>query len=445
MIRAATKDFAFVPRPRAARTPLAATLATALTLAAVALVYLISAKVLQWAGLPYASSGGSALAKFHPATFVALAALALWAVAIGPSRLLARIALERPGLIVFAFAIALLTYQASAVQNLPLSAIADTFVLPLALFISIAALPLPIAERLMLALHALFLLNSTIGYFEYFTGLRLTPFYDDGKILTYEWRATALLGHPLSNAMLTGIYLLILTGPGGRRFPLPLRGFLLVYNLGAMTAFGGRAATVSLLAILALKAGLVGLGILAGRRFSMRSMVGVLVAVMLVGLLGMFMVQSGFFDSFIGRFQDDSGSAATRVAMFHVFDGTSWHDFIFAPDLDHIGANQHRLGLAIAIESFVVAFFAYYGVITTVLFFAGLIAFVAEILRLVGPAGLLPLGYYFAVSSTSTGIANKTIDFALVTAMVLILLDRRFIAAVMPQRAPAGAGHLLPC
>ena len=60
-----------------------------------------------------------------------------------------------------------------------------------------------------------------MGYFEYFTGLRLTPNFQGGEIITYDWRATALFGHPLSNALLTGTYLLVITGAGGRRFGMP--------------------------------------------------------------------------------------------------------------------------------------------------------------------------------------------------------------------------------
>ncbi|WP_018181155.1 VpsF family polysaccharide biosynthesis protein [Kaistia granuli] len=402
-------------------------LASALTVLCLIVLFFVSSKVLEAAGIPYGSPGGSALTKFHPATFLALAALGVWAIAIGPGRLLATLAAKRPGTLIFALAILLLTFQTAVVQKLPISAVVDTFVLPLALFVSISALRAPLAERLLIGLHLFFLLNSTIGYLEYFTPWRLTPNYEGGVHVTYDWRATALLGHPLVNALSTGIYLLILTGPGGRRFDVPIRAFLLLYNLGAMVAFGGRAATLVLLGLLASRAGFGIVKILAGRPFRRRDALVIIVILTVVATIGSLLVQGGVLDSFIGRFEDDSGSAATRVAMFSIFDGMALRDVFFAPDLAHIASNQRRLDLGIGIESFVVAFFAYYGIVTTVLFFAGLIAFTAEIVRSVGSAALLPLGYYFLVSSTSTGIANKTIDFALVMAMILILLDPRFI------------------
>ncbi|BCP51878.1 hypothetical protein K32_04950 [Kaistia sp. 32K] len=409
-------------------------LASALTVLCLIVLFFVSSKVLDAAGIPYGSPGGSALSKFHPATFLALAALGVWAIAIGPGRLLAQLAAKRPGTLVFALAILLLAFQAAIVQKLPISAVVDTFVLPLALFVSISALRAPVAERLLIGLHLFFLLNSTLGYLEYFTPWRLTPVYQDGVIVTYDWRATALLGHPLINALSTGIYLLILTGPGGRRFDMPIRAFLLLYSLGAMVAFGGRAATIVLLALLALRGAFSLLRVLAGRRFRLRDAMVVAVILTMIATIGSLLVQGGALDNFVGRFQDDSGSAATRVAMFHIFDGMALRDVFFAPDLVHVGSNQRRLDLAIGIESFVVAFFAYYGIVTTVLFFLGLAAFVAEIVRSVGPAALLPLGYYFVVTSTATGIANKTIDFALIMAMILILLDRRFIPQAIPGR-----------
>ncbi|WEK48717.1 MAG: VpsF family polysaccharide biosynthesis protein [Candidatus Kaistia colombiensis] len=402
-------------------------LAAGLTVLAVAALFLISSKVLHALGLPYGTAGGAPLAKFHPATFLSLAALGVWAIAIGPGRMLTALAIRRPGILVFMMAIALLTFQTAIVQKLPISAIVDTFVLPLALFISLAALRAPVMERLIIALHLFFLLNSTLGFAEYFTGWRLTPNYEGGTIITYDWRSTALLGHPLINALATGMYLLILTGPGGRRFDLPIRTFLLIYNLGAMVAFGGRAATVLLLALLAVRSAWSIAKVLAGRPFRLRDAFAVIVVLTLIATIGSLLVQGGILDTFLSRFEDDSGSAATRVAMFHIFDGMALRDVFFAPDLAHVASNQRRLDLAIGIESFVVAFFAYYGIATTLLFFIGLLFFCAEIIRAVGTAGLLPLAYFFLVSSTSTGIANKTTDMALIMAMILILLDRRFI------------------
>jgi len=410
-------------------------LATGLTVLTVAVLFLVSSKVLQALGIPYASTGGSPLTKFHPATFLSLAALGTWAIVIGPGRLLAALAAQRPGILVFAMAIALLTFQAAVVQQLPISAVVDTFVLPLALFISILALRASVMERLVIALHLFFLVNSTLGYAEYFTGWRLTPYYEGGVLITYDWRSTALLGHPLINALATGLYLLILSGPGGRRFDLPIRTFLLIYSLGAMVAFGGRAATVMALVLLAAR-GLFSLAkVLSGRPFGRRDAFAVIVVLTLIATIGSLLVQGGVLDTFLSRFEDDSGSAATRVAMFHVFDGMALRDLFFAPDLAHVASNQRRLDLTIGIESFVVAFFAYYGIVTTLVFFAGLAFFAAEIIRTVGTPGLVPLAYFFLVSSTSTGIANKTTDMALIMAMILIGLDRRFIPPISDGRS----------
>lgn len=416
--------------------PRLAWLAGATTALAVLVLFLVSAKVLQWLGLPYSTSGGSALSKFHPATFLALAALLLSAAAAGPGRFVARSVVDRPGLVAFAFAILLLLFQAVIVQKLPVSAIVDTFMLPFALFLAICALSDRAGSRLALLLHIVFFANSAIGYLEYTTGFRLTPYYMGSEVITYDWRATALFGHPLSNALITGAYLLVLAGGGGKRFDVRLTAFLLVFHLGALAAFGGRAATIVVLVLLALRGAVASLGILAGRRMSRRAVITVAVVATLVATFGTLAVLGGFLDSFLDRFQDDHGSANTRVAMFHVFDGTSWHDMIFAPDLDHIAANQRRLDLAIAIESFIVAFFAYYGAVTMVLFFAGLFAFCTEIIRVTGAPAVLPLAYFFIVSSTSTGIANKTIDLGMLTAMLLLFLTPRFLPPARKRDLP---------
>src|SRR5438045_1573292 len=95
-------------------------------------------------------------------------------------------------------------------------------------------------------------------------------YVEEGIELTGDWRSTALLGHPLANAVVTGVYILVLAVGGGRDLPDVLRPMLVVVQLAAMFAFGGRASFVLLVAML----GFLGLQaawrIAAGKRFISR-------------------------------------------------------------------------------------------------------------------------------------------------------------------------------
>ena len=72
-------------------------------------------------------------------------------------------------------------------------------------------------------MHALLLLNATIGIVEFASGLRFTPLVAAGVVIEDDWRSTALLGHPLANASLTGAYILMLALGAGRDLPPLLR------------------------------------------------------------------------------------------------------------------------------------------------------------------------------------------------------------------------------
>ncbi len=260
-----------------------------------------------------------------------------------------------------------------------------------------------------------------------------------GEIVTYEWRSTAILGHPLVNAAQTGLYLVLISGPAGRALDPRLRAALVLFHLGALACFGGRTAVVLVALVLALRGMVASAAILAGGRFSRRSALTAtaLAAALVVAVAGL--VEIGAFDRFVSRFQDDSGSAHTRLAMLHVFDHLTTEAIVLGPDPADIAAAQRRLDITTAIESFVVAFPAYYGLLVTVLFFAGLGAFLLEIVRLVGPPAVAPVLFFLVLSAGANGISTKTLDLAIMTTTVLLVggFRRDGVPAPSARSAPA--------
>ena len=58
--------------------------------------------------------------------------------------------------------------------------------------------------------------NAALGVFEFLSGYRFTTYTAGEFIITQDWRSTALLGHPLANALTTGGYIIALALGGGR-------------------------------------------------------------------------------------------------------------------------------------------------------------------------------------------------------------------------------------
>src|SRR5260370_41351964 len=105
-----------------------------------------------------------------------------------------------------------------------------------------------IIASLVWGLHLTILLNVILGYYEYFSGQRLTALSLGGDMVVMgEWRSSALLGHPLTAAGLVGAYTLALILRPALCPPVVLRLPLIAFCLRSLMVFGGRTALVTVL------------------------------------------------------------------------------------------------------------------------------------------------------------------------------------------------------
>jgi hypothetical protein len=399
--------------------------ATWLVWASIAAMAAISAMALVALGVPYASSGGSLATKIHPATWLAAAAVGLAMIDLGgPGRWAARIALDRPGVVVFAIMVGLLFVHTALVQHLPLSAIIDTFVLPILVFVAIEALDPAARAPIGPALHIFIAVNAVIGLVEYASGWRLTPMYDIDGTIIWDWRSTALLGHPLNNAFVTGTWLVMLATGAGRRMPTLLRMAAMAAAAAALVAFGGRVAMILSFALVAAAGGLGVTRILAGRRFDLVDAAVAVAATSVLLVAAVVAIDAGAADRLIARFADDSGSAGTRIAMFRIFGDLGWEEFLLAPPPELMVQAQRDYGIRIGIESSEVAFVAFYGLIPALLLLAALAAYLFELVRATSRASLWAIGFFVVVMSASTGLSSKSTNLALFTVMVATMMPR---------------------
>lgn len=399
--------------------------AVGLTLLSVLAVFLLSGQTLTLIGIPYDATGGSPLAKIHPASYLSMLALMAWIVADGGvSAFLGRVWRESPGLLVLFLAIGLLTFQVIFVQKTPISQVTDNFVLTACLFASLVRLGAGEIRLFALVVQAVLVVNSFLGYAEVLGGFRLTPLTVNGEVLSWDWRATALLGHPLMNAMTTAICLVSLA-LGAGPFRQGPRLMLVLFHFGALFFFGGRTAIVLSAAALVAIAAFGMARLILGRRFPLAVVAVVILAatVLLVGAI--LVVDGGLIDRIIGRFVNDDGSAMARVAMLSIFRDMSWPEIVFGPNVAAVNAMLPRIGTPLAIESAYIGFVAYYGGFVTVFFLMGLIAFFAELVRRFGPSVLIPLGIYFLISTAVSSFSTKSLELALLTTLIITAFASR--------------------
>jgi hypothetical protein len=397
-----------------------------LALAMVLVMMTISPMALSAMGWNYdAPVGGAGPTRFHPVTY--LAVLLYLAIALRDGNPVASVitAFARDyRLMLFFGAWALLFYHAVVNQKLPAASLIDTFLLPLMIVQAIRRLsPRTLAGMIMLV-HVGFVANALLGIGEFLSGLRLTPYVAGGVLITDDWRSTALIGHPLGNALLTGCYTIILLLEGGF-----LRGWQRLAMIGlqatAMIAFGGRASLVLLVLFLGVS-GLRALFLfLAGQRLQLRHLTVLAFLIPLVICVIGVLFDVGFFDKFLLRFTEDKGSAQARIVMFELFRGFTLPELLLGPPQQNLGHLVHIYRLEFGIESLWIAFSLFYGIIPSVLFFAGLTFFLFAMTALCQKRAWLVIGFFFIVNSTFLGIAGKTISFAMMCLLLLLLLPAR--------------------
>ena len=385
----------------------------------------VSHLMLAEAGLHYETPGGSIIEKVHPASWMAFALLGVAVLAAGhPLAWLNHVFARHKGLIVFFLGWLVLLWHLVMNQHLPFTQLIDTFALPMALVLLLEAASGGQLRMLARAIHGLMALNALLGLYEAASGWHLTPLIIGDLVQTDDWRATALMGHPLNNAAITAQYVIALALGGGRDVPGPLRIALFALNLAALNAFGGRVAFVLALAILAIIGLWRAYGILAGRRFSARSAMLVSIAMPVAIAALAVLYDAGAFDQFLARFVSDKGSAEARMIMLELFRAIPERDIIFGPQAQQVAALMRTEGL-VGLESFWVAFILSYGLAVSVIFFAGLFAFLWDLVRSSSPAAIWTVIFFVLEGSTSVSISAKTTTFAMVVMIAMVLLRRR--------------------
>lgn len=421
----------------------------ALALLIIALLMTVSPMALNAIGWNYDGLGGAGPTRFHPSSYLIVLLFVLIALCDGnPLASVISALVHDLRIALFAIVWAVVFYHGVKNQELPAAGLIDTFLMPLLMVMIFRRLGSLTRIRIEMLMHCLIAVNALIGLGEFLSGMRLTPYFAGGILITDDWRSTALLGHPLGNALMTGCYIMMLLMGGGRLLQGRLRYALLGLQFSAMVAFGGRASIVLLILFAAV---ILMMGIfrfLAGARLPLRNIaiIGVLLPV-LIGGLGI-VYEFGFFDKFIMRFVEDQGSATARIVMFELFRGFTWTELLLGPPQVNLGYYVHVHKLEFGIESVWVAFSLYYGILPAILFFVGLLFFLCAVMAHCQARGWLVIGYFFLINSTFLGIAGKTINFTTLMVMLMVMLPaarapfRPRVSTSASGSAPRGA---YPC
>ncbi len=322
--------------------PLARTLVAALFLAIVLLMFAVSSGVLWNLGINYSGVTGAAASKIHPATYLGFATLGLLILARrNPASFFVTLVTRHPGTLAFLLATLLVGGTIVLDSRKGIATIFDTYLLAIVVALIAAELESRDFTRAEKLIHVLLAANALLGLAEYALNTKVFPFRFDGVALDWDARSNGLLGHPLENAQMTGLYIMVLLAGGGAAMPKALRPAAILLQLSALVPFGGRTALLLTLAMTALWLAPRMLGVLRGARLSLPAFAAIAVLAPMLALgVGMIAV-GGFFDVITDRFADDGGSAKTRVEMFEIFNNLSAREIFIGASSDVIELAAH--------------------------------------------------------------------------------------------------------
>ncbi len=412
-----------------------------LVLLAVVGIFTISSSLLTSWKIHYVTSGGAFYEKLHPATYLTLVALFLLTIRNGdPIGDLGRMFSEARLLLFYLICWAWLLVQLIAAGQ-PFTVIIDTFLLPLLFCVVLWQLSPPQKKPILWALHLVIVANIVIGYYEYFSGHRLIPLSLGDVVVLGEWRASALLGHPLTASGVVAAYVIALVFRPAICPPVILRLVLIVVSLASLMAFGGRTSLVTVLLILSGAAAISVFRILRGERVSLLA-VSAAICLLFAGAAAVFLAfDSGIFDKMLLRFSSDKGSAMTRYAAVNLLSHFDWHELLWGPDPARAATLQNSLGLKYGVEDFWISCIVQYGILSTIVLTIGLTALFTEILKRAAGAARLILLLVIIVAASSVSFSSKNIQLAQFAVLITLLLPRQ--RAMVPVSRPRGQPRLV--
>lgn len=408
---------------------------------AITLYMTVSSLTLAWIGVPYDQPGGHPLVKFHPGTWALALALVVALAGCGHPLAVLFGRLRQAPLVAVYMGAMLFVAVWSVWRNGTAGAafIVDTLWMPGIALLVLGLFGPARHQRLLRWMVLLLVLNAVIALGEFAVKKSVVPRFasDTGLVADAGYfRASALLGQPLANAMVT-----LALMPAA----LLVRGWLRWVALGllglALLAFGSRAALAAMLTIylgaLALAAALA----TARGRYSYVQLTGTLLGLMLAATAAVGTVMaSGLGERIFANLTWDNSANVRLVALqaLDYLDDMEWWVGVPPARIDEIAL---RLGLDPrfeAIENFWVVLLMQFGLIGFVPWLLGLLAGMAHVFREAVPPLRLALVVFLVVASGANTLAAKSVS------LTLLFVAMAASAAWRPATRVAGARGAAP-
>jgi hypothetical protein len=421
--------------------PVSSTAAALLAFAGLALDLLVSDSLLVTLGIPYNVPGGAYVWKIHPGSYLLILALAVLAVPANPVRLGVDTARRLPSLGFYgATVLGLFAYLTVDYGFSGSAFVLETLLMPLVAALILLNLPDGQRARLFAAVVALVTVNALVGIAEAVSQQRLVPYLAGGvPVFERHFRATALGGHPLNNALITATVLFATVLVARTRPALGIPA--LAVQAVALLAFGSRVAFVVV-------GGVGGVWLLAWAarslltaRGGVRTAVGHSLVLLAIPLLAAgAVVGLGLGERIFSSFFLDASARTRLIALkaFALIDAPELWFGIGPLGVERLLSLMRRVdSLTDAIENFWILWILEFGLIG----FAPLVATLAWLVRALLRGAPAPLWVaaltFFTIVSSNNALGTK--DRALVVLVAVLIGGLAWHRKREPDRATVPA------
>jgi hypothetical protein len=385
----------------------------------------LSNPVLNMLGINYGSEDAGALSKIHPGSYLILISFfILLCSRRSPVEQLVRVARQQTAFFTFfAIYIVIMVYWALRGPK-GIGMIPDIHIVMPITAIVFSYAPRSYARFIAYTFAAFAVLNSAVGLCEAATHLRIFPFDPDWEVLKQDYfRASAFLGHPLTNAGFTSMALFVVLG---LRMPLWVKSAAFLIMLCSLVAFGGRSALIFTVIFLMI------LGIISvrtyfrGNNLTVLQIIFAVTAVICVPLFCLSLLYVVLHSEIGARLMayssGDDDSAGVRFLAFQALDYMTPTDILFGMDGDQITQISLRVGVmdpTSDIENAWILMFMFLGIFMFPLWLGGLAACLSRLMTGASPALKIAVVDYFFLASTSNSFGRKDPIYAILAGIIV--------------------------
>lgn len=321
---------------------------------AVMFALFVSGAALNFLGLNYSGDESVSGVKIHPYVMITLIAMGILAISFGATRSRMSDRRFRVPVICSIFVIAVLILRSFGSGRQSLGFAVDTLVSALWATAIVPFLNNRTAKRVWKMGFVFVIVECSTAIIEVIAKINFIP------VETWYgsyFRATALHGHPLNNALVLVVVSVSLQMSAAKRISV----LIFIATIGALSAFGARGALVVYLLV----------NVVWLMRFGLKSS-GRLVVVMagvpaIFSILGWILFSGVLGDRIanVGAYDDSSG---VRLQSIHLLQNLSWGNLIVGIGPDQILRIMEQESVSV-IENFLVAYIFMFGIACTLILF----------------------------------------------------------------------------